>query len=78
MLDSDRHHARREPHSSPETIGTRCHMCEHLSCIEREKAKLHRWHYYCHLLRRRFTFKELYEITKFDCPEQREIKRRYL
>jgi hypothetical protein len=65
-----------EPHSTPETAGTRCNMCEHLSCIEQPGAKVHRWAYYCRLLYRRMTFKDLYAITKEECPEHRDLRRR--
>jgi len=75
MQERSAHHF--EPHSSPETMGTRCHMCPHLSCIERENARIHRWHYYCEKLRKRYTIKELYEIKKSDCPIGREIRRRF-
>lgn len=78
MLDTDRgKYQHREFHSSPETLGVRCHMCPHLACIEREKARVHRWGYYCDALHRRFTFKELYGISKEECPEHREIRRRF-
>ncbi|MBQ9002150.1 MAG: hypothetical protein IJ087_09885 [Eggerthellaceae bacterium] len=77
MLDSDTWALRPEPHSSPETRGTRCDNCPHLSCIPQEGAGLHRWMYYCSRLHRRFTFKELYAITKRECPEGREIHRRF-
>lgn len=67
---------RPEPHSTPETMGTRCHMCEHLSCIERPTAKLHRWSYYCELMRKRMEQKDLYSITVETCPEHRKMRRR--
>ena len=67
---------RPEPHYSPETRRTRCDNCEYLYCIEQEKAKLHRWAYYCEKMRRRFTFKELYAITMEECPIHRDIRGR--
>lgn len=75
MIENERYARRREPHSSPETMGTRCDNCPHLSCIERPAAKVHRWHYYCQQLRRDMEFKELYAITEEECPEHREIRR---
>ena len=77
MLESDRQHTRRELHSCPETMGTRCDGCLHLSCIERPTAKLHRWNYYCDLLHKRMSQKDLYSITVEMCPEHREIRRRF-
>ena len=77
MLEKEKAPYRPEPHSSPETMGTRCHMCPHLSCIEQERARIHRWAYYCEAMRKRFTFKELYAITKEECPEGREIRRKF-
>ena len=77
MLDKDKAVRRPEPHSSPETMGTRCDMCPHLSCIEKEKARIHKWAYYCEAMHRRFGFKELYAITEEECPEHRKIRRKF-
>ena len=78
MLDTDRSKFQHpEKRSSPETPGTRCHMCRLLTCKEKKQAKLHRWTYYCNALHREFTFKELYGISKEECPEHREIRRRF-
>lgn len=66
-----------EPHYTPETLGTRCDNCPHLSCIPQEGARIHKWAYYCGRLRKRFTYKQLYAITKKECPEGREIRRRF-
>ena len=68
---------RGEPHSTPETRGTRCDGCGHLSCIENDRARVHRWGYYCDALFRRMTLKELYAVTKAECPEHREVRRRF-
>lgn len=68
---------RREPHSTPETYGTRCDMCPRLSCIEREGARVHRWGYYCDALHRRMRLADLYAVTKAECPEHRDIRRRF-
>ena len=72
-----------EPHSTPETADTRCDMCENLSCIKQDGARVHQWAYYCRLLRaesggkgRRMKLKDLYAITKEECPEHRDLKRR--
>ena len=67
---------RPEKHSSPETMGTRCDGCIHLFCYERDKAKLHRWHYHCDALSRNLSLKELYAMSAEECPEHRGIKRR--
>ena len=77
MLDSDRMAKRREPHSVPESYGTRCDGCQHLSCIERKGAKLYRYSYYCEKLRRKMEQKDLYEISVEMCPIRRELKRRF-
>ena len=68
---------RPEPHTTPELYGIRCDGCEHMSCIPQDGAKLHRWAYYCDALRRRFKLKELYAITRDECPEGREIRRKF-
>jgi hypothetical protein len=78
-----------EPHTSPETTGLACDMCEHLSCKEYDNAQLHKWKYYCHLLARErtvpsvteipksMTIKELTDITRFGkCPIGRKPKSR--
>lgn len=67
---------RPERHSTPEILGTRCDGCEFLSCIEREKARVHRWSYYCEKLTKRMTCKQLSSIKAKDCPVHRLIRRR--
>ena len=64
-------------HFTPETRNTRCDMCPELDCIEQKGARVHKWMYYCAKLNRRMTFKELYEITKDECPLKRSLKRRH-
>lgn len=66
-----------EVHSTPETMGTRCDGCPHLTCIEQERSKLHPWRYYCEKLSRTFEFKDLFAVGKRDCPEHRDLRRRF-
>lgn len=68
---------RPEPHSTPETFGTRCDGCEHLSCIAQEGARVHKWAYYCDRMSKRFSFKELYDIGINDYPEHKAIRRKF-
>lgn len=66
---------RPEPHSTPETAHTIHDNCPHLSCIEQDKARLHKWNYYCELRHKKMTHKELYETTSAECPEHRRVRR---
>lgn len=77
MSDPNLWGRRPEVHTTPELYGVRCDCCEHLSCIEQPGARIHRWMYYCDALRRRFKLKELYAITRDECPAHREIRRRF-
>lgn len=72
MLPTDRRAWRAEPHSTPETWGTRCNGCPELACIESDRSRLHPWRYYCELLKKQV---DVYGITKAECPLHREIKR---
>ena len=66
-----------EVHSTPETMGTRCNGCRFLTCIEQERSRLHPWRYYCEALHRNLEFKQLFEISKKECPEHRDLRGRW-
>lgn len=68
---------RPEPHSTPETFGTRCDGCEHLAAIAQEGARVHKWAYYCDRMKKRFSFKQLYAIGIDDCPEHKALRRKF-
>lgn len=65
---------RPEPHSVPETLGTRCDNCPDLSCIPQEKSKLRKWRYFCES--RHETIEDIWNVKKKDCPRGRDLPRR--
>lgn len=68
---------RPEVHCTPETMGTRCDGCVHLTCIEQERSRLHPWRYYCERSGRNLEFKDLFAVSKKDCPEHRDLRGRW-
>ena len=68
---------RPEPNHTGETAFTRCDCCRHLSCIPQQQSRLHMYAYYCHAMSRRMTINELRMVTRDECPEHRDIKRRF-
>lgn len=67
---------RRAPiHSTPDTQWTRCDGCAHFECIPQERSRLHPWRYHCGKLAREIEYRELFGISKRDCPVGRELKR---
>jgi len=73
---TDSRRTREEPHTSPEITNTRCDMCPDMSCILQERSRLHPYRYYCHALSRTLSLKEVYAMTRDECPRHRELKRR--
>lgn len=67
---------RAEVHSTPETHWTRCDGCRHFTCIRQEKSRLHPWRYRCEKLGRNFEYRELFGVTKKECPEHRDMRGR--
>lgn len=52
-------------------------MAKIFTTFEEPKIDRYRWAYYCDALRKRFKLKELYAITRDECPEGREIRRKF-
>ena len=63
-------------HSVPDTAWTRCDGCAEFECIEQERSRLHPYRFYCNRLHRELEYKELFAISKEDCPLHVDKKRR--
>ena len=68
---------RRQPvRSTPDTMNTRCDGCPHFECVEQPRSRLHPWRFHCDRLARELEYRELFAISKKECPEHRDMRGR--
>lgn len=70
------HAGRRAVHSVPDTLNTRCDGCAEFECIPQERSRIHPWRFYCDKLGRELDYKELFTITKKECPLNVDMRER--
>lgn len=65
--------------SVPDTLNTRCDGCAEFECIPQERSRLHPWRFHCDALHRELEYKELFTLTKQECPRHVDMrtKRRF-